>query len=77
MSNIYLKVTIEKKWSTQNFNSLSLKSSSPGQFLGAPTQADIIEFSSVLLQSKNQTPESKTACGFSIIFILKGIMTFW
>ena len=35
MSNIYLKVTIEKKWRTQNFDPLNLKSSSPGQFLGS------------------------------------------
>ena len=33
MSNIYLKDAIEKKWSTQNFNFLSLKSSSAGQSL--------------------------------------------
>ena len=33
MSNIYLKVTIEKKWRTQNFDFKSLKSSSPGKFL--------------------------------------------
>ena len=30
MSSIYLKVTIEKKWRTQNFDFLSLKSSSSG-----------------------------------------------
>ena len=30
MSNIYLKVTIEKKWHTQNFVFKSLKSLSPG-----------------------------------------------
>ena len=36
MSNIYLEVTIEKKSHTQNFDFLSLKSSSPGQFLIAP-----------------------------------------
>ena len=46
MSNIYLKVTIEKKWRTKKFDfqvfrSSSLKSSSPGQFLGTPTHADI------------------------------------
>ena len=35
MSSIYLKVTIEKKWHTQNFNFLSLKTLSPGQFLGS------------------------------------------
>ena len=36
MSNIYLGVTIEKKSHTRNFDFLSLKSSSPGQFLVAP-----------------------------------------
>ena len=36
MSNIYLKVTIEKKWRTQRFDYLSLKSLSPGQSLGSP-----------------------------------------
>ena len=35
MLNIHLKVIIEKKWRTQNFDFLSLKSSSPGQFLGS------------------------------------------
>ena len=34
MSNIYLKVTIEKKWRTQNFDFQSLKNSSPGRFWG-------------------------------------------
>ena len=40
MSNIYLKVNIE----ATNFNFLDLKNLSQGQFLGAPTHADIIEF---------------------------------
>ena len=35
MSNTYLKVAIEKKWSTPNFDYLSLKNSSVGQFLGS------------------------------------------
>ena len=39
MSNIYLKVTIEK-----NFGLLSLKNLSPGRFLGVLTHADINEF---------------------------------
>ena len=30
MLRIYLKVTIEKKWLTQNFDFASLKNSSPG-----------------------------------------------
>ena len=32
MSTFYLKIAIVKKWWTQNFNFLSLKSSSPNQF---------------------------------------------
>ena len=35
MSNIYLKVTIEKNWHFQNFDFLNLKNSSPGKFLGS------------------------------------------
>ena len=41
MSNIYLKVTIEK-FSELRF--LGLKDLLPGQFWGAPTHADISEF---------------------------------
>ena len=33
MSNIYLKVIIEENWHSQNFDFLSLKNLSPGQFL--------------------------------------------
>ena len=61
--------------STQKFDFLSLKSSSPG-LGGAPTHTDIIEFSNFLLQPKNQRSGNTTMSGFSIVFILKGIMTF-
>ena len=44
-------------------------------FWGTPTHADIIEFSNFLLRPKNQRSGSKTVCGFSIVLILKGIMT--
>ena len=60
MSNIYLKNTIEKKWCTHNFDFLSLKSSSPGQFWEVLTHADIIEFSNFLLELKNQRSGSST-----------------
>ena len=76
MSCIYLKVTIEKNWRSQNFDILGLNISHQVSFWGAPTHADIIEFSNFLLQLKNQKSGSKTVCGFSIILILKGIMTF-
>ena len=46
MSNVYLKVTIEKKWHTQNFNFLSLKGLSPGQILE-------VQFTQILLNFKN------------------------
>ena len=55
MSNIYLKVILRKN---QNFDFLSLKTSSPGQFLE-------------LLKLKNQRSGSKTARWFPIILILK------
>ena len=44
---------------------------SPGQFSGAPTQGDIIEFLNFLLQLKNKRPGSESESGFSIIFIPK------
>ena len=46
------------------------------EFFGAPTHADNTEFSNFLLQLKNQRTRSKTVCVFSIIVILKRIMTF-
>lgn len=33
MKNIYVKVTVEKTWLSQNFDLVSLKHLSPGQFL--------------------------------------------
>ena len=44
MSNIYLKLTIEKNFRSQNFDFLSLKNLSPGQFWGGPTHEDITAF---------------------------------
>ena len=45
MSNIYLKVTIEEKnWRSQNFDFVDIKNLLSGQFWGAPTHEDIIEF---------------------------------
>ena len=35
MSDIYLKVTIEKSWLSQNLNFVNLKNLSPGQFFGS------------------------------------------
>ena len=44
MSNIYEKVTTERKWPTQNFDFF---------FFFFSTHADITEFSNFLLQVKN------------------------
>ena len=75
MSNIYLKVTIEKNWSSQNFDFLSLQILSPGPSLRSSNSRwyhDIIEFSNFFLQLKNYVcklfvkSRSKTMRGFSI-----------
>ena len=66
MPKIYLKVTIEENWRSQNFNFLSGWNLSPGLFLRAPTHAVSLNF---------QTTCCKTVCGFSIILILKEIVT--
>ena len=45
MSNIYLKVTIQKKHGrSQNFDFLGLENLSPGQLWKALTDEDIIDF---------------------------------
>ena len=45
MSNIYLKVTIEKNYRFQNFDFVdSKKTDHHASFWGAPTHADIIEY---------------------------------
>ena len=63
------KLAIEKKWPSQNFDFLRFWVS----FWRAPTHAYHSTFS---LQLKNQRSRGRTMCGFSIILILKGIMTF-
>ena len=70
MSIIYLKVTIEKNCRSQNFKFLGLKNSSSCQFLWSSNSRR-----NFLLQLKNQRSGSKSVCGFSIILILRGIMT--
>ena len=44
MSNVYLKITIEKNLRSQNFDFLSLNNFSQVSFRGAPTHANINEF---------------------------------
>ena len=75
MSNTYLKVTIEEKNKrSQNFDFLGLKNLPSCQFCGTPTHADITEFLSCC-NLKIRDLGAKL-CVFTVIFILKGIMTF-
>ena len=69
MSNIYLKVTIEKNWRSQNFDILGLNISHQVSFWGAPTHADITEFSNFLLQLKNERSGNKTVWRFYYLFL--------
>ena len=69
MSNILLKVTGR----TNVFSSLT--NLSPGQFLWSCNSCRY-PWILKLLKLKNQKSGSKTACGFSVILLLKGIMTF-
>ena len=73
MSNIYLKVTTEmfSKLRFSRFKKFVTRS-----IFGSLTHTDIIEFGNSFLQLKNQRSGSKTMCDFSIILILKGVITF-
>ena len=53
MSNIYLKVTIEENWRSQNFDFLSLKICHQVRFGRAPTHADVTDSENFLLRLKN------------------------
>ena len=68
MSNIHLKVTIEKNWGSQNFFWVQ-KISHQVSVWEVPAHTDIIEFQNFLLQLKNKRSGSKTLCSFSIILI--------
>ena len=72
MSNIYLKVTIEKKWRTQMFDYQSLKSLSPGQSLGSPNSRRYYW----IFELKNQSSGSKTVSGFLSLWFWKELWRF-
>ena len=69
ITNIYLKITIEKNWRTQNFDFRSLSSCLKVSFWGAPTHADIINFSNFLLQLKNQRGLGAKLCMAFLLFL--------
>ena len=76
MSNIYLKVTIEKNWRSQNFDFPSFENLSPGQLLGSSYSRTYYWILKIFLQLKNQRSGRKIVCCFSIILIFEGIVTF-
>ena len=76
MSDIYLKVTIEKNWRSQNFDILGLNISHQVSFWGAPTHADIIEFSNFLLQLKNKRLGAKLCVAFLLFSFWKELWGF-
>ena len=77
MSNIYLKVTIEKNYRFQNFDFVDSKKLITMPVFGELQLTQIsLNIKTSCCNLKNQRSESKTMCGFSIILILKEIMTF-
>ena len=76
MSNIYFNVTTEKKWPTQNFDFLSLKSSSLGQHLRSSNSCRCQWIFNFLLQLKNHTSGSKLCVAFLLLWLLKWLWHF-
>ena len=66
MPNTFLKVTIETKKCTQNFDFTKKHS-----IWGAPTHTDVTEFSNFLLQLKNQRSGSKPGVTFLLFLFQK------
>ena len=74
MSDVCLKVTIEKKWSTCGAPNQFFGSYNSGELSntwGGPTKADIVEFSNFLLQLKIRGFGVKLRVAFLIFLIWK------
>ena len=67
MSNIYLKVTIEKNWHSHNFDFLSLKNLPLGQFLESSNLRRYLWIFKLFVPSKKTEFWEQTVYGFSII----------
>ena len=76
MSNIYLKFFIDT-FSKLRFSGFKkfITRSDFGEPQGTHSNASL-NFKTLVMQPKNQRSGSRTMCGFSIIVILKGVMTF-
>ena len=66
MSNIYLKITIEKSRRSEKFDFLSLKNLPPGQFLGSSMQLMQISlnFQASFCNSKTRGPGANLLMAF-------------
>ena len=71
MSNIYLKVTTEKNWCSQNFDFLSLKNVSPGQFLGSSNSHRSPNFKTSCCNLKMMDLGAKLCVAFLLFYQLK------
>ena len=76
ISNIYLKVTNEKKWRSQNFHFLNLKDFSPGQLLRGLNSQRHHWILKLLVALKIRGLGARLCVTFLLFFILKGIMAF-
>ena len=66
MSNIYLKVNIEKNWCSQNFDFLNLKNLSPGHFSGAQLTQISLNFQTFCSNLKIIGLRAKTCVAFQL-----------
>ena len=74
MSNIYLQVTTEKNWCSQNVDCKSLKNLSPGQFLRSTNSCRYHWILKLLVATEKS--EGWEQNGVWLILSLKGIITF-
>ena len=78
MSILYLKVTIEKNWRSQNFDFLSLKNLSPGQFLEISKNwiSKLLNFKTSCYNLKIRRLGAKQWVGFLLLLFWKDVWCF-
>ena len=71
MSSIYLKVTIEKNRRSQSFDFLTLKNSSPGQFLGSSNSHRSHYISKLLVETEGSDVKEQNGLWLFYYFYFK------
>ena len=71
ISNTYWIFTIEKNWHTQKFDFVSLKSSSPGQFLGSSNLQISLNFQTSCCNLKIRVLGAKLYVAFLLFLFWK------